>query len=213
MKKIKITETQLQNLQKKLEEDSMQMDELGKEEYSFDSGKFKRGESEGPSPYEMADIVIKQIKLHPSFYSDREKMYEFLDAITTKLVDEVESGGLEKRDYDKEMTTVDMPQLNEAQKEMQMVFKKLALNEQVAQDSKQMEQLNKTYPVPEPQPATDKKTTNVESPDLLADRENFKSFFPSKNIEGFRVPLYKYIYSNQNNPELCKKLLKLLYKP
>ena len=81
-----------------------------------------------------------------------------------------------------------------------------------------MQQINKTYPVPPTPPPTPqkkedvKKGPNVDSPELLADKENFKSYFPGKNIETFRVPLYKYIYANKNNPQLSSKLLKLLFK-
>jgi hypothetical protein len=76
-----------------------------------------------------------------------------------------------------------------------------------------MQQINKTYPAPPQQKKEEvKKTPNIESPDLLADKENFKSNFPGKNIESFRIPLYKYIHANRNNPDLTKKLLRLLYK-
>ncbi len=221
MKKIKLTETQLKKLQQKLQEEYMQVNELGKEEYSYDGGNFTPGQSKGPSPNKMAKIVINNIKLHPSYYKDREKMYAFLDAITNMLVDEVEAGGLKKRDYDSEMLNVDEPQLNERRK----------LNEQPASvgtqttksgtqknqnaTSKIMQQISKTYPTP-PQSANEqetKKGPDVDSPDLLADRKNFKSFFPGINVETFRVGLYKYIYSNKNNPKLIDRLLKILYKP
>jgi hypothetical protein len=213
MKKIKLTESQLKVLQKKLQEDYEQIDELGKEEYSFDGDKFKRGKSEGPDPYEMAQIVIKNIKLHPSYYKDRNKMYEFLDAITTMLVDEVESGGLDKVNYDDEMLTIDRPQLNEGQKEMQKIFKKIAMNEQAAQLTKTMQQLNKTYPIPPPQPKQLNQTEPKESPELLADKKNFKSFFQGNSIENFRAPLYRYIHANRKNPQLINKLLNMLYRP
>jgi hypothetical protein len=208
MKKIKLTESQLKVLQKKLQEDYEQIDELGKEEYSFDGDKFKRGKSEGPDPYEMAQIVIKNIKLHPSYYKDRNKMYEFLDAITTMLVDEVESGGLDKVDYDSEMLNIDRPQLNEAQNELKKIFEKFMVNE-----NKTMEQLEKTYPAPPPQPEPKKKFDITETPEFMAEKTHFKSLFKNKNIESFRKELYKYIHSNKSNPKLVDKLLKLLYKP
>jgi len=218
MKKIKLTERQLIKLQRKLQEEYMQVDELGKEEYSFDDGNFKRGKTDGPSPYEMAEIVVKNMKLHPSYYEDRDKMYAFLDAITNKLIDDVESGGLEKRDYDDEMMNIEKPQLNEqpANTSTTQTANQAAKPAAVPQQqSKTIQQIAKTYPTPPPQPEAKtevKKGPNVESPELLADKENFKSYFPGKNIEGFRVPLYKYVYANKNNPQLSSKLLKLLYK-
>jgi hypothetical protein len=108
-----LTELQLKKLQKRLQEEYAQMDELGKEDYSYEGGKLMPGQSMEPSPYKMAKIVINNIKLHPAYYEDREKMYAFLDAITNMLVDEVEAGGLKRRDYDAEMLNVDRPQLNE----------------------------------------------------------------------------------------------------
>lgn len=125
MKKIQITEEQLKILQENVSDEYLQMNELGSEEYSFgSSGEVVPGKSEGPSPEEMAEIAIGQIKLHPSFYEDRDKMYDFLSAFTQKLEDEVSSGGLGAIDYDKEMTTIDRPQLNEGQKELKKIFNK-----------------------------------------------------------------------------------------
>jgi hypothetical protein len=216
MKKIKLTELQLNKLHKRLQEEYMQMDELGSEEYSYDGDKFRRGKSKAPSPYEMAKTVIDNIKLHPAYYEDREKMYAFLDAITNMLVDEVEAGGLKKRNYDDEMLDITPQKLNEqpVASTNQTVQQP---NQNQPQASKTMQQINKTYPVPPPQPEPiqkkeEKRGPNVDSPELLADKENFKSYFPGKNIENFRVPLYKYVYANKNNPQLSAKLLKLLYK-
>lgn len=125
MKKIQITEGQLKILQENISDEYLQMNELGSEEYSFDDeGSVVPGKGEGPSAEEMADIAIKQIKLHPSFYENRDKMYDFLSVFTQKLEDEVQSGGLDAIDYDKEMTTIDSPQLNEGQKEMKKIFNK-----------------------------------------------------------------------------------------
>ena len=214
MKKIKLTEEQLHKLQRKLQEEYMQMDELGKEEYSYEGGRLTPGQSKGPSPHKMAQIVINNMKLHPSYYEDREKMYAFLDAITNMLVDEVEAGGLKKRDYDSEMLGIDEPQLNEQQVGIPQT-KPAKQPNQNTQQSKTLQQINKTYPIPETvqTPQTEKKQPNVESPELLADKQNFKSFFQGKNIENFRVPLYKYLYANKNNPQLVNKLLKILFKP
>lgn len=95
----------------------MDMNELGKEEYSMNmGGRMQPGMSKGPSPEEMADIVISQIQLHPSYYKNRDKMYAFLDAITNKLIEEVESGGLKPIDYNKEMTKIEPSSLNETKK-------------------------------------------------------------------------------------------------
>lgn len=214
MKKIKITEEQLIKLQESIESEYSDINELGKEEYSTDDeGKFMMGKSEGPSPRKMAKIALRQIKLHPSFYENRDKMYEFLEAFTQLLEMDVERGGLKKRDYDKEMLQIDNPQLNEAQKELKRVYQKFAMSEQM-QNQKAIEQLNKTYPVPEPQPQVEQpKQADMETSDIASDKENFKSYFPNKNNEYFRVGLYKYLHDNRNNKKLVNKLLKMLYKP
>jgi hypothetical protein len=125
MKKIKITENQFKTLQENVSEEYLQMDELGSEEYSFNRrGRLVPGQTSGPTPEEMADIVLGKIKLHPSFYEDRDKMYAFLDIFTQKLEEDIQSGGLEKIDYDKELTTIDEPQLNEGQKELKTIYNK-----------------------------------------------------------------------------------------
>lgn len=118
----------------------MDMNELGKEDYSMNMrGNIQPGKSKGPSPLEMADIVIKNIKLHPSFYNDREKMYAFLDAITNKLVDEVESGGLQPVDYDQEMLDIKPSSLNENKKRK---MKKNPLNTEVNRIKNMMKKIN-----------------------------------------------------------------------
>jgi len=197
MRKIKITANQLIRLKESLEMETSDLNELGSEEWSMNKqGHFQRGMSEEPDPYEMADIVIRDIKLHPAYYEDRNKMYAFLDAITEKLIDEVESGGLPMRDYDQEMLDVDNAQLNENNIE-----------------SKTMKQLKKTYPAPPPMQKPKKKFDITETPEFMAEKVQFKSLFKNKNIEPFRKELYKYIHSNKKNPKLVDKLLKMLYKP
>jgi hypothetical protein len=203
MKKIKVTEQQLIKLQETIQSEYSDINELGKEDYP----------SETPSPRSMAKIALRQIKLHPSFYEDRDKMYEFLEAFTELLERDVERGGLKKIDYDKEMLTINDPQLNEGQKELKRIYERFGISEQM-QNQKAIDQLGKTYPAPPPQPQVEQpKQADMETTDIISDKENFKSYFPNKNIEYFRVGLYKYLHANRNNNKLVDKLLKMLFKP
>ena len=75
-KKIKITESQLQILvkQKGITEDVFHINQMGE---------YESGEGPMPEPYEMAEIVSKQIRLHPDYFKieNNGALEEFLDAL------------------------------------------------------------------------------------------------------------------------------------
>lgn len=80
--KIKITEEQLNFLLKKKNvNEELNIEELGGPFHYDSMGKFKEGEGPMPDPLEMAEIVAKQIKIHPDFFKDENAgaLYEFFD--------------------------------------------------------------------------------------------------------------------------------------
>jgi hypothetical protein len=107
-----------------------------------------------------------------------------------------------------------MSKIKITESQLARLLNEVNLDNSTENNQKVMDQLNKTYPAPAPQPIETKdEKIDIENMSISSERTNFKSFFPNKNIEYFRVGLYKYIYANKNNTDLINKLLKILYKP
>lgn len=113
--KIVITEKQLKKIieAKKLDE-MMDMSELGKEDYYMDSDKnLQQGKEPCPEPYEMAELAVDRLQLHPDYYKNEDLMMQFISAFQEVLESKFESGQIKPKNYDKMLTKTASSRLNE----------------------------------------------------------------------------------------------------
>lgn len=126
-KKIKITEDQLKHLlnNKKVNEE-LDIDELGGAFHYDNTGKFSEGEGPMPEPVEMADIVSKQIKLHPDYFKieNTGALEEFFDHLRELLMVDNETDQMFPDSRSEKFLKIDEPQLNESVEKLKSEFKR-----------------------------------------------------------------------------------------
>lgn len=126
-KKIKITEEQLKFLiNKKNVNEELDIDELGGPFHYDRKGKYSEGEGPMPEPIEMADIVAKQIKLHPDYFKSENAgaLDEFFDHLRELLTVDNETDLLNPDARKEKFLHIDEPQLNESMEKIKTQFKR-----------------------------------------------------------------------------------------
>jgi len=127
-KKIKITEDHLNFLlsKKKDVNEELNIDELGGAFHYNEKGKFEEGDGPMPEPDEMADIVSKQIKLHPDYFKPENAgaLDEFFEYLKEMLSVDNESDQLFPDDEKDKFLNVSDNQLNESVKKIKSDFKR-----------------------------------------------------------------------------------------
>ena len=127
-KKIKITEEQLKYLldKKKDMKEELDIEELGGAFHLNNKGGYEEGEGPMPEPAEMADIVAKQIKLHPDYFKSENAgaLEEFFDYLREMLTVDNESDQLFPDAASEKFLKVTDDQLNESVEKIKSEFKR-----------------------------------------------------------------------------------------
>lgn len=126
-KKIKITEEQLKFLLNKKDiKEELDIEELGSPFHYDSEGKYQEGEGPMPEPAEMADIVAKQIKLHPDYFKPENAgaLYEFFDYLQEMLTVDNESDQLFPDAKKEKFLKIGDDQLNESVEKIKSEFKR-----------------------------------------------------------------------------------------
>jgi hypothetical protein len=126
-KKIKITESQLKHIvQNKNIKEDLDIKELGGMFHIDNDGNFKEGEGPMPSPEEMADIVAKQIKIHPDYFKPENSgaFYEFFDRLQEILTVDNESRSMFPNTEIEKLSNVETNKLNESKEKFKSDFKR-----------------------------------------------------------------------------------------
>lgn len=126
-KKIKITEEQLNFLLKNNSvNEELNIDELGGPFHHNERGEYEEGEGPMPEPEEMADIVSKQIKLHPDYFKSENAgaLEEFFDYLREMLTVDNETRQIFPDSEKEKLLKIDDEQLNESVKKIKSEFKR-----------------------------------------------------------------------------------------
>lgn len=127
-KKIKISEEQLKFLlgNKTNVNEELDIDELGGMFHINDKGGYEEGEGPMPEPAEMADIVAKQIKLHPDYFKSENAgaLEEFFDYLREMLTVDNESNQLFPDAESEKFLKIGDEQMNESVEKIKSEFKR-----------------------------------------------------------------------------------------
>lgn len=128
-KNIKITEEQLKFILSKKSniKEELNIDELGGIFHLNQKGNYEEGEGPMPEPDEMADIVSKQIKLHPDYFKAEnagalEEFFVYLKEMLT--VDNESNQMFPDAESDKFLKIGD-ERLNESIEKLKSTFKRI----------------------------------------------------------------------------------------
>lgn len=86
-------------------------------------GDIEMGEGDPPSPYQMAEIAVGQIQLHPEYYRNEDLFLQFVDTIREVFMAKFDYGELKPTDG--APPEIGPNQMNESLDLLKKKFKKL----------------------------------------------------------------------------------------